>query len=97
MKVTFWGVRGSFPASLPPYLRYGGNTPCLEVDTGSSTILIDAGTGIRAAGKSLGAHLHKGGTHAACGISSQVAAASRGSSGMAAFCSSWIRGSKEGM
>ena len=53
MKVTFWGVRGSFPASLPPYLRYGGNTPCLEVDTGSSTILIDAGTGIRAAGKSL--------------------------------------------
>jgi phosphoribosyl 1,2-cyclic phosphodiesterase len=52
MKVTFWGVRGSFPVSLPQCAGYGGNTPCLEVNT-NSCILIDAGTGIRAAGKSL--------------------------------------------
>ena len=32
---------------------YGGNTPCVEVEAGQRTILIDAGTGIRAAGKSL--------------------------------------------
>ena len=53
MKVTFRGVRGSFPVPSPHCARYGGNTPCLEVDTGSATIVIDAGTGIRAAGKAL--------------------------------------------
>ena len=53
MKITFWGVRGSFPVSTPNSLRYGGNTPCLEVEAGGTTILIDAGTGIRAAGQAL--------------------------------------------
>ncbi|MFH1570402.1 MAG: MBL fold metallo-hydrolase [Gemmatimonadota bacterium] len=53
MKVTFWGVRGSFPVSLPDSVRYGGNTPCVEVVAGSTTIIIDAGTGIRAAGQDL--------------------------------------------
>jgi len=52
MQVTFWGVRGSFPVVSPRCAGYGGNTPCLEVDTGSC-ILIDAGTGIRTAGKTL--------------------------------------------
>lgn len=52
MKVSFWGVRGSFPVVSPQCAGYGGNTPCLEVDTGSC-ILIDAGTGIRSAGKAL--------------------------------------------
>ena len=52
MKVIFWGVRGSFPVVSPQCAGYGGNTPCLEVDTGSC-ILIDAGTGIRSAGKTL--------------------------------------------
>lgn len=32
---------------------YGGNTPCVEVNARGRTILIDAGTGIRPAGKSL--------------------------------------------
>lgn len=53
MKITFWGVRGSFPVSSPDSLRYGGNTPCVEVEAGGTTILIDAGTGIRAAGQAL--------------------------------------------
>ncbi|MFC1525750.1 MBL fold metallo-hydrolase [Candidatus Latescibacterota bacterium] len=53
MKVTFWGVRGSFPVSTPTSIRYGGNTPCTEVTAGDTTLLIDAGTGIRAAGHSL--------------------------------------------
>ncbi|MCC7261363.1 MAG: MBL fold metallo-hydrolase [Candidatus Latescibacteria bacterium] len=34
-------------------LRYGGNTSCVEVRAGESAILIDAGTGIRAAGRAL--------------------------------------------
>jgi phosphoribosyl 1,2-cyclic phosphodiesterase len=53
MKVTFQGVRGSFPVAAAHFKRYGGNTPCVEIDTGRNSILIDAGTGIRAAGRSL--------------------------------------------
>jgi phosphoribosyl 1,2-cyclic phosphodiesterase len=53
MKIHFWGVRGSFPVATPDVLRYGGNTPCIEVDTGSGIIVLDAGTGIRGLGKSL--------------------------------------------
>ncbi|MBI2502251.1 MAG: MBL fold metallo-hydrolase [Candidatus Latescibacteria bacterium] len=53
MQIAFWGVRGSFPVCQAQSLRYGGNTPCLEVDAGEAAILIDAGTGIRAAGRAL--------------------------------------------
>ncbi len=53
MKVTFHGVRGSFPVSRPNCARYGGNTPCVEVDTEATAVVIDAGTGIRRAGKEL--------------------------------------------
>ena len=53
MKVTFWGVRGSYPVAADYCVRYGGNTPCLEVEADSTTLLVDAGTGIYAAGKSL--------------------------------------------
>lgn len=53
MKIRFWGVRGSFPVSSPDVIRYGGNTPCVEVETDAGAIVIDAGTGIRALGKSL--------------------------------------------
>ena len=53
MEITFWGVRGSFPAAAPHCVRFGGNTPCVEVDTGQTSIIIDAGTGIRALGDAL--------------------------------------------
>jgi phosphoribosyl 1,2-cyclic phosphodiesterase len=53
MKVSFWGVRGSFPVSTPEHTRYGGNTPCVEVASDTESVLIDAGTGIRLAGKSM--------------------------------------------
>ena len=53
MKIRFWGVRGSFPVSSPDMIRYGGNTPCIEVETDDGTIVIDVGTGIRGLGKSL--------------------------------------------
>lgn len=53
MKIRFWGVRGSFPVSSPDVIRYGGNTPCVEVETEDGIIVIDAGTGIRGLGKSL--------------------------------------------
>lgn len=53
MQIAFWGVRGSFPVCREQSLRYGGNTPCLEVRAADTAILIDAGTGIRAAGRAL--------------------------------------------
>jgi len=53
MEVTIWGARGSVPVSGPEYLRYGGDTTCLEVRGPDGPLLIDAGTGIRRAGDRL--------------------------------------------
>ncbi len=44
--VTFWGVRGSYPAPGSSTTRVGGNTPCIEVCAGQHRIILDAGTGI---------------------------------------------------
>jgi anti-anti-sigma factor len=45
----------AYIASLPPSVRrvVGGNTTCVEVDTGTDTIIIDCGSGMRAFGISL--------------------------------------------
>lgn len=53
MKMTFWGVRGSFPVTSRRQLGYGGNTPCLEVEANGQTVIVDAGTGIRALGRAV--------------------------------------------
>jgi phosphoribosyl 1,2-cyclic phosphodiesterase/ActR/RegA family two-component response regulator len=45
--LKFWGTRGSNPVSGPDYVRFGGNTCCLEVRHGSDLLVFDAGTGIR--------------------------------------------------
>ena len=44
--VTFWGVRGSRPVPGENTLRYGGNTPCIEIDINNQLLIFDAGTGI---------------------------------------------------
>ena len=45
--VTFWGVRGSMPVTGKPFLRYGGNTSCIQIEFDNhTTVVIDAGTGI---------------------------------------------------
>jgi phosphoribosyl 1,2-cyclic phosphodiesterase len=41
------------PAPGPDTVRYGGNTPCIEVMCGHERLIFDAGTGIRALGASL--------------------------------------------
>ncbi len=51
--LKFWGTRGSNPVSGANYIRFGGNTSCLEVRHGKDQIIIDAGTGIRALGETL--------------------------------------------
>lgn len=51
--LKFWGTRGSNPVSGPDYVRFGGNTCCLELRHGHDLVIIDAGTGIRPFGTSL--------------------------------------------
>ena len=54
MLVRFWGTRGSIPSPGEQTVRYGGNTPCVEVrPDDSSLIILDAGTGIRPLGERL--------------------------------------------
>jgi phosphoribosyl 1,2-cyclic phosphodiesterase len=54
MKLKFWGTRGSIPTPGRETVRYGGNTPCVEVRLEKDNLVIfDAGTGIRALGDEL--------------------------------------------
>ena len=53
LKVRFWGVRGSISCAGAEYVRYGGNTSCLEVTAGGRRLIFDAGTGIRTLGLQL--------------------------------------------
>jgi phosphoribosyl 1,2-cyclic phosphodiesterase len=51
--VSFWGVRGSLSCPGSEYVRYGGNTSCLEVRCGPHLLILDGGTGMRPLGKKL--------------------------------------------
>lgn len=53
MKVRFLGVRGSYPTPGAGTVKYGGNTPSVEVQAGNRTIILDAGTGIIPLGREL--------------------------------------------
>jgi phosphoribosyl 1,2-cyclic phosphodiesterase len=53
MLVKFWGVHGSLPRPGPKTLKYGGNTPCVELRCGNTLIILDAGSGIRELGEDL--------------------------------------------
>ena len=53
-RLRFWGTRGSIPTPGSATVRYGGNTPSIEVRTpGGALVLLDAGTGIRELGRAL--------------------------------------------
>ncbi len=52
-KVKFRGVRGSYPIAKKEYLKYGGNTSCVEVNAGGHLIVLDAGTGLIDVGNEL--------------------------------------------
>jgi phosphoribosyl 1,2-cyclic phosphodiesterase len=54
VKLKIWGARGSIPAPGPETMRYGGNTSCIEVTLSDhSTLILDAGTGIRQLGMAM--------------------------------------------
>ena len=52
--IRCWGSRGSIPVSGKEYIKYGGDTTCIEIRTRDDDIvIIDAGSGIRRLGNSL--------------------------------------------
>lgn len=52
-RIQFWGVRGSIPCPGPETVRYGGNTPCLDMVVNGERLIFDGGTGLRVLGQSL--------------------------------------------
>lgn len=53
MFLKFWGVRGSIATPGPDTDYFGGNTACIEVTSGSTRLILDAGTGLRSLGHQL--------------------------------------------
>lgn len=53
IRVTFRGVRGSYPVPGSSTLRYGGNTTSQEIQVGGRLLVFDAGSGIISLGQEL--------------------------------------------
>ena len=54
MQIRCWGSRGSVAVSGKEYLKYGGDTTCVEIESADGDlIIIDAGTGIRGLGNKI--------------------------------------------
>ncbi len=54
MLIRCYGARGSIPVSGRQFLKYGGDTTCLEIRTKNDEIIVvDAGSGIRRLGNRL--------------------------------------------
>jgi phosphoribosyl 1,2-cyclic phosphodiesterase len=54
MRARIWGCRGSVATPGETTLRYGGNTPSLEIRSAADElVVVDAGTGIRNLGRTL--------------------------------------------
>lgn len=62
MRLTFCGVRGSCPAPGAAFAGYGGETSCVALapDGGPVSLVLDAGTGIRAVSGLLGGAAFRG-------------------------------------
>ena len=50
LTVSFWGTRGSYPQSGLGYVKTGGHTSCVSLQTPEHTLFFDAGTGLITAG-----------------------------------------------
>lgn len=55
--IHFWGVRGSIASPGSETVRYGGNTPCVEMRVGEHRLIFDGGTGLRVLGQFLLSHM----------------------------------------
>ena len=52
-RVIFYGVRGSIPVTGHEFQEFGGDTTCVYLEGPERSVILDAGTGIRALGKDL--------------------------------------------
>ena len=52
-KITFWGVRGSFPTPDQDKMKVGGHTSCVSIETEKETLIMDMGTGIKNLGEKI--------------------------------------------
>ena len=52
-KITFWGVRGSFPTPDRDKIDTGGHTSCVSIETKDEILVMDMGTGIKNLGESI--------------------------------------------
>ena len=55
MEIKFWGVRGSIPTPGDSFIKFGGNTSCVQLNVNDQTIIFDMGSGLM----NLGNHLLK--------------------------------------
>lgn len=50
MRIITWGTRGSMPVSSPARVKHGGNTTCVQIQSGcipgDMVLVIDSGTGV---------------------------------------------------
>jgi len=53
MKIKYYGVRGSIAVSGKEFVKYGGNTTCVVIEEANTSVVLDAGTGIRNYGRDL--------------------------------------------
>jgi phosphoribosyl 1,2-cyclic phosphodiesterase len=53
--LKFWGVRGSAPSANHEYMKYGGNTTCVQIESPihDDILILDSGTGIRNLGNEI--------------------------------------------
>ncbi|MGD1006736.1 MAG: MBL fold metallo-hydrolase [Ignavibacteriaceae bacterium] len=64
MFLKFWGTRGSIPVPGNSTIKYGGNTPCVEVrNNEKKLIVLDAGSGLRELGKHIAQNGHEDSIH----------------------------------
>ena len=52
IKALFYGVRGSYPIARPDQEYYGGNSSCVLIQSKTSALVLDGGTGIISLGMS---------------------------------------------
>ena len=51
--IQFWGVRDGISTPGKDTVRYGGNTPCVEMCLGTKRLIFDGGSGLRVLGNHL--------------------------------------------
>ena len=52
-KITFWGVRGSFPTPDADKIGFGGDTSCVSIETQDQILILDMGTGMKKLGQDI--------------------------------------------